>query len=192
MQNSTSKYVHHLVLIAFTDTDDCSETVSQACTDWTEANGARSSDTNDGYNTDGINSSSSTPSSYSYGTYEGMEYPSFCVPGRADIFVWTPGAADYALPEDVGFRFGNASGGYTSVAVQTHYNNPDGDAGIVDNSGVRVYYTEELRSMDMGVIVVGDPDVSLKDQPVSEGNSFWSFECPSSCTEDNFEVCMGI
>lgn len=106
----------------------------------------------------------------------------------ADIFVWAPGSADVALPTDVGFRFGNASGGFLSVSLQTHYNNPDGDESVVDNSGVSIYYTEELRPIDMGVIQLGDPVVALRGTSVSEGRSSYSFQCPSSCFEQHFQV----
>ena len=92
------------------------------------------------------------------------------------------------LPEDVGFRFGSGSGGYTSVEVQTHYNNPDGNEGIIDSSGVRIYYTEELRPMDMGVLALGDPFVGLSGIPLPDGKSSVMFECPGSCTDENFEV----
>lgn len=108
----------------------------------------------------------------------------------ADIFVWAPGSADIALPDDVGFRFGNASGGFLSVDVEMHYNNPDEEEGVLDDSGVRVYYTEEMRPMDMGVIQLGDPFIELENLPVSEGRSSYSFQCPGSCSEQYFKVSL--
>ncbi|CAM9780153.1 unnamed protein product, partial [Laminaria digitata] len=67
--------------------------------------------------------------------------------------------------------------------LQTHYNNPDEIEGLVDDSGVRVYYTNELRPINMGVIQLGDPFVTLDGVAVPEGKSSFSFQCPSSCFE---------
>lgn len=73
--------------------------------------------------------------------------------------------------------------------VQTHYNNPDLDEGLQDNSGVRVYYTEEPRAMDAGILQLGDPFLMLEDMEIPDGKSKFAFECPQSCLEENFEVC---
>ncbi|CAM9885372.1 unnamed protein product, partial [Laminaria digitata] len=106
----------------------------------------------------------------------------------ADIFLWAPGSSDIVLPDDVGFLLGNASGRFLSVGLQTHYNNPDEVEGLIDDSGVRVYYTDELRPIHMGVIQLGDPFVYLEGEPVPEGKSSYTFQCPSSCFEEHFEI----
>lgn len=106
----------------------------------------------------------------------------------ADIFVWAPGSSDTVLPDDVGFLLGNASGRFLSLAIEAHYNNPDEVEGLIDDSGVRVYYTEELRPIHMGVIQLGDPFVGLRDESLPEGKSAYSFQCPSSCFEESFQV----
>lgn len=72
--------------------------------------------------------------------------------------------------------------------IQTHYDNPNGVEGEEDNSGVRVYYTEELRPIDAGVIELGDPFIALYGQALEDGKSRYSFTCPSSCFETYFEV----
>ena len=106
----------------------------------------------------------------------------------ADIFLWAPGSSNIALPDDVGFLLGNASGRFLSVALQTHYDNPDEVEGLIDDSGVRVYYTEELRPINMGVIQLGDPFIILDGVAVPAGKSSYSFQRPSSCFEEHFEV----
>ena len=78
-----------------------------------------------------------------------------------------------------------------------HYNNPEFDEGVIDNSGVRVYYTEELRAMHAGLLQLGDPSVALADPSLGydvlpDGKSLYSFSCPSSCSEQYFEVCDGV
>ncbi|CAM9395306.1 unnamed protein product [Sphacelaria rigidula] len=105
-----------------------------------------------------------------------------------DIYAWAPGVAALAMPDDVGFRFG--SSGYRSIGIQMHYNNPDFEEGVTDNSGARVYYSEELRSIDAGLLQIGDPFLSLADSALSElpdNKSLYSFSCPSSCFEEFFE-----
>ncbi|CAM9392759.1 unnamed protein product, partial [Sphacelaria rigidula] len=107
-----------------------------------------------------------------------------------DIYAWAPGVSSLAMPDDVGFRFG--SSGYRSIGVQIHYNNVDLDEGVVDNSGVRVHYSEELLSIDAGLLQLGDPFISLGDASIEgsdlpDNKSLYSFSCPSSCFEQYFE-----
>ena len=188
MEGNTSDYVHHLLLRAYYGTDNC----GQVCERWVnEAFPEDAFDPIEG--TIELSEWPSSPTSSSSASLAALaalniSYPSFCQYNYADIFTWTPGASDYELPEDVGFRFGEATGGFSSVSVQTHYNNPEENVGVTDSSGVRIYYTEELRPMDMGTMELGDPLVELRGAPMHDGKSAISFECPGSCTEDNFEV----
>lgn len=97
IQASTSKYVHHLTLTAYTGTHHC----GQDCIDWVLANLPDDDDP-------------SPQSAYSdpY-TFNNMTIPDFCYQQFANIFAWAPGSADVQLPDNVGFRFGNVS--YTSL-----------------------------------------------------------------------------
>ena len=40
--------------------------------------------------------------------------------------------------------------------TQVHYDNKDLDAGKIDRSGFRIYYTEVLRAHDAGMLDMGD------------------------------------
>ncbi|CAN0512619.1 unnamed protein product, partial [Ectocarpus sp. 12 AP-2014] len=200
LQADTAEYVHHLVLTGFYGASDC----GNACSEWLEEFFG-SEDSSD-YSSStveeegGASSSSPSGSSYAYddsSTFSFTEYfenlnitvPSFCsnFGDYADIFLWAPGTNNLELPDDVGFLFGNESGGFNSLNIQTHYNNPDGVSGETDSSGVRVYYTEELRPIQMGVMKLGDPFVALFDEPLPEGKSSFSFGCPGTCSETNFQ-----
>lgn len=80
-----------------------------------------------------------------------------------------------------------------SLGVQIHYNNPSLVNGVMDRSGVRLYYTEELRAMDAGLLQIGDPLVALGDPTygltmLPDGKSMYSFLCPSSCSDQHFKV----
>lgn len=55
---------------------------------------------------------------------------------------------------------------------------------------MRVYYTEDIRENDMGVITLGDPSVDLIGTKLPEGKSSVEFDCPGVCTETYFEVSM--
>jgi hypothetical protein len=104
------------------------------------------------------------------------------------IAVWAPGEDPFALPGTVGAPYMDA-GGFNSLQLEIHYNNPDLVPNIVDNSGVRFYYTTKLRENDMFVYQYGDPLVRLKDTPVGvtgathAGPYFQhAFACPTSCS----------
>ncbi|CAM9660109.1 unnamed protein product, partial [Ectocarpus sp. 13 AM-2016] len=167
LQDDTAEFVHHLVLTGFYGPPDC----GNACFEWMD----------EIFGDDG--------SSYSSSDMTNITLPWFCndVEDAADIFIWAPGMHSLDLPADVGFLFGNESGGLNSLRVQVHYDNPDGVSGKNDSSGVRVYYTEELRPMNMGLVKLGDPQGALHPQPLPDGKSVYSFGCPGTCTETYFE-----
>ncbi|CAM9105653.1 unnamed protein product, partial [Hapterophycus canaliculatus] len=190
IQSDNAEYVHHLVLRGWYGPSDC----GHACAAWMEENSSGDSSDNGDFETvsdgdgDGSNGGPLGSSGSSYSQGSNTTIPSFCDDFNfADIFVYGPGATDEELPIDVGFLMGNVSGGFSSLALETHYNNPNGDTGMTDSSGVRVYYTEELRPMNMGVMQLGDPSLSLEGFSLPEGKSSISFSCPSSCTEEHFE-----
>ena len=41
------------------------------------------------------------------------------------------------------------------IMLEIHYNNPDRQAGVVDSSGFRLYYTNKLRANDIGILEIG-------------------------------------
>ncbi|XP_028295757.1 DBH-like monooxygenase protein 2 homolog [Gouania willdenowi] len=66
---------------------------------------------------------------------------------------WAVGGGIYELPENVGIPVGN--GENEIYRLEIHYNNPQGRADIIDSSGLRLYYTSELRQHDVGVLNFG-------------------------------------
>lgn len=110
-----------------------------------------------------------------------------------DFYVWTPGMAPFVFPETVGLSVGDGFSGtkYQSVRINIHYDNPDLDEGLHDQSGVRVYYTADdvLRPHQAAMLEVGDPSVHLQDSDdfpehhtVPSGVSSITFTCPSNVT----------
>lgn len=78
-------------------------------------------------------------------------------------FFRTPGIDSWVVPTNVGFRVGPGSDSFKYFLVETHLDNPQLHSGLVDNSGVRVYYTDVLREHDAGVVQVADPIVQNRD-----------------------------
>jgi hypothetical protein len=97
-------------------------------------------------------------------------------------YVWTPGEKGIAFPTFLGVPLLGESG-FQAFNVQIHYNNPTLVQGVVDNSGVRFYWTSEPREQEIGMMSVGDPLVGALGQPVGIGLSAHQFECPGSCSE---------
>eukprot|EP01083_Nonionella_stella_P293873 999310_1 len=63
------------------------------------------------------------------------------------LSVWAVGGGIFYMPEHVGFPLS----GKIYTLLEIHYDNPNELDTIVDNSGVRLYWTEELRENDAGI-----------------------------------------
>ena len=71
---------------------------------------------------------------------------------------------------------------FGSFRLQMHYNNPAGVAGVIDNSGVWIYWTATAPANKAAILELGDPQVKLNMQPLPPGKSTFTFECSSACT----------
>jgi hypothetical protein len=98
-------------------------------------------------------------------------------------YVWAPGDGPFALPDYLGAPFGGIDG-FQSYKLEIHYNNPGGIQGVLDNSGVRFYYTTQTREFELGVLQLGDPIVNLVNVPVGNGLSSHAFSCPGDCSSE--------
>jgi hypothetical protein len=99
-----------------------------------------------------------------------------------NTYVWAPGEKGIAFPDFLGVPlFGDT--GFQAFEIQIHYNNPTLDQGVVDNSGVRFYWTSEPREQEIGILSVGDPLIGAFGQLVGTGLSMHQFECPGTCSE---------
>jgi hypothetical protein len=97
------------------------------------------------------------------------------------VYVWAPGEGPVGLPDYLGTPlFGED--GFQSFQIEVHYNNPQLVEGIIDSSGVRVYWTSQPRDQQVGILSVGDPIVGMYGQAVGNGFTMHSFDCPSSCS----------
>ncbi|XP_043920219.1 DBH-like monooxygenase protein 1 [Protopterus annectens] len=109
------------------------------------------------------------------------------------ISAWAIGGEGFTYPPHVGFSIGT-TGDPIYVLLETHYDNPTYKEGLTDSSGLRLFYTPELRTYDAGIIETGvwvslyhmiPPHVPAF---VSEGH------CPSECVTEvlNEEMPSGI
>eukprot|EP01097_Dermamoeba_algensis_P004434 TRINITY_DN2893_c0_g1_i1.p1 TRINITY_DN2893_c0_g1~~TRINITY_DN2893_c0_g1_i1.p1 ORF type:complete len:569 (-),score=81.90 TRINITY_DN2893_c0_g1_i1:66-1772(-) len=95
----------------------------------------------------------------------------------AEFFtVFAKGAPNYIPPEGVGIPLLPHQ---KHFMLQQHYENPEG-LDVVDNSGFRMYYTQELKKHDQGTMLLGNFLVSI---PPSQDNFEVIGDCPSTCTE---------
>ncbi|XP_042238957.1 uncharacterized protein LOC121877254 isoform X2 [Homarus americanus] len=101
---------------------------------------------------------------------------------RTPIFGWAIGSEGEMFPDHVGFPIGEEHGGATYYMMETHYDNPSQQEGIVDASGIRIFYTDRLRKYDAGTIMFGH---SVSPLHIIPPNQKWLSigHCHSSCTE---------
>lgn len=100
---------------------------------------------------------------------------------RSLIYAWAPGDEGWALPDDVGMSiFDNANN--QAVNIEIHYNNPSKISGKKDSSGFRLYFANEKRTHEAGMLEVGDPQLALNDEDIEDGLTKYSFTCPGACS----------
>ena len=65
------------------------------------------------------------------------------------------GMPSLSLPQNVGFPMGETFGGATFYRLEIHYDNQALHQGVIDNSGLRIYYSNELREIEGGILETG-------------------------------------
>ncbi|XP_048780652.2 DBH-like monooxygenase protein 1 homolog [Ostrea edulis] len=73
---------------------------------------------------------------------------------RSVFLMYEIGAGSFIWPEYTGLSLG-AEGDPTFFVMETHYSNPDLRDDILDNSGIRIFYTNHLRQHEAGVMETG-------------------------------------
>ncbi|RDD36647.1 DBH-like monooxygenase protein 1-like protein [Trichoplax sp. H2] len=95
---------------------------------------------------------------------------------------WAVGGEGITFPKDTGFSLGGKDDPKFTV-IEMHYDNPEEKAGIVDNSGFRIYYTKQIRKYDIGVLTLGH--LITATMAIPEKQSSWNITgyCPQFCTD---------
>nr|XP_034307031.1 DBH-like monooxygenase protein 1 homolog [Crassostrea gigas] len=73
---------------------------------------------------------------------------------RSVFLMYEIGAGSFIWPEHTGLSLG-AEGDPSFFVMETHYSNPDLRGDIWDNSGIRIFYTNQLRQHEAGVMETG-------------------------------------
>ena len=106
---------------------------------------------------------------------------SFCLATNA--WAWAVGSDGERLPEHTGMPLGEYWGGATYFMLETHYDNPAMHYPLRDSSGIKIYYTDELRQYDTGMLLVGSEVNFLQFIP-PEQDLFTSLgHCSAECTQ---------
>ncbi|RWS27720.1 Dopamine beta-hydroxylase-like protein [Leptotrombidium deliense] len=97
------------------------------------------------------------------------------------LAAWALGAGPFSYPEVAGLPFGGHN--YSRyVMLEVHYNNPDLKAGVIDSSGVRLYYTSTLRKYDVGILEIGLEYTDKNSIPPKQAAFALSGYCVSECS----------
>ena len=70
------------------------------------------------------------------------------------------------------------------LLLEMHYDNPEMFDNIVDNSGVRIYFTRQLREFDLGLMTIGTClDASNVQMPPKTESITFNTICHPECTK---------
>ncbi|XP_076111680.1 tyramine beta-hydroxylase-like [Mytilus galloprovincialis] len=95
--------------------------------------------------------------------------------------VWSLGFSGHCLPDEAGIRIGPNK--YTQGAIQLHWTNPLLSNSLVDGSGMKLYFTPNLRPNDAGIFITGQIYLNI---PSGVESHQEEGECPSDCTNQLF------
>lgn len=112
--------------------------------------------------------------------------PMGLTPCRRVIGAWALGAENFTYPDETGsFIGGQDSSAY--LVLEVHFNNPYLKKGIIDQSGIRIYYTDKLRPYEAGIMEIGLEYNSKNSIPPKAKNFRVSGYCRSECTRVGLE-----
>ena len=99
------------------------------------------------------------------------------------IASWAVGGTDLEFPLEVGLPIGGPNIDFNTVLLEMHYDNPDLDMNVIDDSGFIFHYTETLRQHDAGSLSIGHivgPEIAI---PPRSTSFLVQAYCPSICTQ---------
>ena len=101
------------------------------------------------------------------------------------VSLWAVGSREFEYPLDTGFPIGPDEQ-YDTVMLEVHYDNPQLISGIVDDSGLTWYYTDVVRTHDIGIFYIGHVFNSNLRIPPQTESFLVSGYCSSSCLQSRF------
>ncbi|XP_040570289.1 DBH-like monooxygenase protein 1 isoform X3 [Lepeophtheirus salmonis] len=106
---------------------------------------------------------------------------SFCL--ATNSWAWAVGSEGETLPDHVGMPLGEEFGGATYFMLEIHYDNPSRDP-IEDSSGIRIFYTPNLREHDTAMLLIGTEVNFLHLIPPHQEGFTSLGRCVSDCTKN--------
>jgi len=175
IQPGHESYVHHMVLYECHIPEDVVEAAGATTADWFQRHVEQ-------------------PGQPCYSPNMPAEW-SFCLATNA--WAWAVGSEGERLPEHTGMPLGEKFGGATYFMLETHYDNPAYHAPLVDNSGLRIRYTDQLRTYDTGMLLVGSEVNFLQFIPPKQDLFTSIGHCTSECTkqgipESGIRIISGV
>jgi len=175
IQPGHESYVHHMVLYECHIPDDVVDAAGATTADWFQRH---------------INQEGQP----CYSPNMPAEW-SFCLATNA--WAWAVGSEGERLPDHTGMPLGEQYGGATYFMLETHYDNPAYHAPLVDNSGLRIKYTDQLRTYDTGMLLVGSEVNFLQFIPPRQDLFTSIGHCTSECTkqgipESGIRIISGV
>jgi len=99
------------------------------------------------------------------------------------LYGWALGSGSLVMPPEAGFRMGWSEYAFAFLVIEMHYDNPGLTSGLMDDSGITVFYTPDLRPYDAGTITMGDPLILFGPIPPGSSSVVYEATCPSGCTQ---------
>ncbi|ESO82137.1 hypothetical protein LOTGIDRAFT_135206, partial [Lottia gigantea] len=97
------------------------------------------------------------------------------------FLAWAVGGGPMYMPEKVGFPLGDDDDSGVFI-LETHYNNPTLKSGVIDSSGLRMYYTPTLRKIDGDTLYTGLAVYEMQVIPPGYPKFASTGYCSSECT----------
>ena len=82
----------------------------------------------------------------------------------------------------MGYPFGGKGNQY--IVMELHYDNPNLDAGMIDNSGLEFFYVNEEPTNRAGLLTFGHQAASNMMIPPHANNYVVNAVCPEQCTKE--------
>ncbi|XP_077973283.1 DBH-like monooxygenase protein 1 homolog isoform X2 [Styela clava] len=98
---------------------------------------------------------------------------------------WALGMSNVRFPVEAGYPIGGKIGP-KYILLETHYDNSDLEPDIIDSSGVRFYYTENLRKYDAGLLIISQPIQGILVPPNTERFRINGY-CSNKCFSQGFD-----
>ncbi|KAL3871758.1 hypothetical protein ACJMK2_039736 [Sinanodonta woodiana] len=116
----------------------------------------------------------------SYNCYD--EIPKEMNPCYDVIIAWAIGGKSFYYPEHLGVSVG-APDDPDFYIMETHYDNPLQKSGMIDDSGMRMTMTKNLRPNEADIMVLGHVENWSQITPPFESAFFTRGYCPSQCID---------